>query len=91
MGQHVVNTRIMRHRGATTDWEVGHHIGHPAQGQPTAATMTLAATQLASLSTAVATSDAAVGTWCDDELPAAWAWGATEAAKLRASCQDCGI
>lgn len=91
MGQHVVNTRIIRHRGDTADWQVGHHIGNPASGQPTNAVQTLTAAEFAGLSTAVATSDAAVLTWCAWTLPAAWAWGATEAAKLRASCQDCGI
>lgn len=95
MGQHVVDPKIARDRNAEHPggrWVIDHHIEHPTvTGQPVRAEWPIPAGDVASLSTAVATSTAAVGTWLQARVPSSWAWGMTEAGHFRASCQDVGL
>ena len=95
MGQHVVNCRIARDRSAEHpggQWVIDHHIAHPTvTGQPVRDEWPIPAADVASLSTAVATSTAAVGAWLQARIPSAWAWGMTEAGHFRQSCVDVGL
>lgn len=92
MGQYVVDPKIARDYSAETPngrWLVEHHIEYPSGGGAAQrAEWPIPAADVLSLKTAVATSDAAVGTWLAARIPSAWGWGATEAHWFRKACGD---